>query len=301
MEILSPAMTLSEESACVTADASANDSLLRFTGEMRAYRASVEPCLLDSIPVIGVTHYYNDEDEPDRDASSSELVTLFLGPNAQAQRDKFQSDLQEHWLWDEPFVHKALTEQPWDSLLEKGFMLFIMAEGFHPSIRQVLQRANLFNVAAVVITHEPATFPKDIFPILHIAQGQEFTGALRAIIGGVVNPNLFCIDLGDIWACMRHSRRLIQTMGEAPDAKQLPLAVERAVKSLNALDANVAGAKYLLGWITTGPDVDLDDYYAVSSEIAGWVNEECEVIVAVNHDLSVDGMARVVLTWAGNE
>ncbi len=267
--------------------------------KMHARPTLAEQNLLNAVPVIGIAHIYTEEDE-DFLFLSVKLVTVFLGPNAQTHCDKFQSDLLENWKWYE-FAHQTLAEQPWEHLLEKTFMLFIMAESFDPSIQFVLQRANLFNVTAVVITHSPATFPDDLFPILHVADGLDFSRALRSVIGASVSDAPFgSTDLGDIRACFRESRRLIQRMDEVPDTKLLPFAAKRVLQHANILDADMTGAKCVLCWISAGLDVGLDDFYAVREEICSWIFPECEVILGVSPEPSMDGVKRVVLTIGWN-
>ena len=254
---------------------------------------------LNAVPVIGIAHIYTDEEE-DLKMPSVDLVTVFLGPNAQPHCDKFQSDLLENWKWYE-FAHQALTEQPWDHLLEKAFMLFIMAESFDPSIRYVLQRANLFKVTAVVITHDPASFPNDLFPILHAADGLDFTGALRSVIGASVSDAAFgCTDLGDIRGCLRESRRLTQHLGAASAANELHLAAEQALNHFNIQDADLARANSVLVWISAGDDLVMDDYQQVLMVVDGRVSEDCQVIVALNIEPATGGEAKVVVTvgWA---
>ena len=258
-----------------------------------------EQSLLNAVPVIGIAHIYTDEDS-ELKFPSVDLVTVFLGPNAQPHCDKFQSDLLENWKWYE-FAHQALTEQPWDSLLEKSFMLFVMAESFDPAIRYVLQRANLCNVTAVVITHDPASFPDDLFQILHAADGLDFTGALRSVIGASVSDAAFgCTDLGDIRGCLRESRRLTQHMGAASAANELHLAAEQALNHFNIQDADFARANSVLVWISAGDDLVMDDYQQVLMVVDGRVSEDCQVIVALNIEPATGGEAKVVVTvgWA---
>lgn len=258
-----------------------------------------EQSLLNAVPVIGIAHIYTDEDS-ELKFPSVDLVTVFLGPNAQPHCDKFQSDLLENWKWYE-FAHQALTEQPWDPLLEKAFMLFVMAESFDPYIQYVLQRANLFNVTAVVITHDSATFPDDLFPILQAADGLDLTGALRSVIGASVSDAAFgCTDLGDIRGCLREARRLIQHMGSASAANELHLAAEQALNHFNLQDADLARAGSVLVWISADDDLVMDDYRQVLMVVDGRVSEDCQVIVALNIEPATSGEARVVVTvgWA---
>jgi hypothetical protein len=258
-----------------------------------------EQSLLNAVPVIGIAHIYTDEDS-ELKFPSVDLVTVFLGPNAQPHCDKFQSDLLENWKWYE-FAHQALAEQPWNPLLEKAFMLFVMAESFDPSIRYALQRANLFNVTAVVITHDPASFPDDLFPILQAADGLDFTWALRSVIGASVSDTAFgCTDLGDIRGCLREARRLIQHMGSASAANELHLAAEQALNHFNIQDADLARANSVLVWISAGDDLVMDDYRQVLMAVDGRVSEDCQVIVALNIEPVTSGEAKVIVTagWA---
>jgi hypothetical protein len=250
-----------------------------------------ERSLLNAVPVIGIAH---------ADPAASDFVTVFLGPNAQSHCDKFQAELQECWQWEGPVTHHPLSEQAWDPLLVKAFMVFLMAESFHPSIRHVLQRAKLYGVTTVVITHDPATFPADFKPFIGVADGLSFSGALRSLIGGAVSPGLICTDLADIRRCMRQSRRLIQHMGAAPAANQLHLAAEQALNHFNIQDADVARANSVLVWISAGDDLVMDDYQQVLMAVDGRVSEDCQVIVAINIEPVTSGEAKVVVTagWA---
>lgn len=263
--------------------------------KMHARPTLAEQNQLNTVPVIGIAHIYTDEDE-DFIMLSDDLVTVFLGPNAQEHCDKFQSDLLENWNWSEQFTHQVLTDLPWDPLLEKAFMLFIMAESFDPSIRYVLQRANLFGVTALVLTHDPATFPTDIVPILHIADGLDFTGSLRAVIGGTIDPNISCTDLGDISGGIRKSRRLIQHMSTVSTAKQLPLAAKQALDHFNLSGTELARASCVFTSIGA-EEGELDDFYAARKEATIWANEECTTIVGTPW---LDGMTRVVITIGWN-
>lgn len=250
-----------------------------------------ERSLLNAVPVIGIAH---------ADPAESGFVTVFLGPNAQAHCDKFQAELRERWQWEGPVTHQPLSEQVWDPLLVKAFMVFLMAESFHPSIWHVLQRAKLFGVTTVVITHDPATFPADVKPLIGVADGMDFSGALRSLIGGAVNPGLICTDLADIRMCMRQSRRLIQHMGAASAANQLHLAAEQALNHFNIQDADLARANSVLVWISAGDDFVMDDYRQVLMAVDGRVSEDCQVIVAVNIDPAANAEASVIVTagWA---
>jgi hypothetical protein len=271
--------------------------------KMHAHPTLAEQNLLNAVPVIGIAHIYTDKDE-DFIMLSDDLVTVFLGPNAQEHCDKFQSDLMEHWNWYEQFTHQTLTEQ-WDPLLERTFMMFIMAESFDPSIRYVMQRAKLYNVTAVVMTHHPATFPADIVPILHMADGLDFTGSLRAVIGGNIDANIMCTDLGDIRWCIHASRRLVQHMSTVSTTKQLPLAAKQALDHFNLPGTELARANCVFTSMSTGSDAEMDDYWAAIHKANAWTihegnvwaNEECTTIVGTPW---LDGMVRVVITIGWN-
>ena len=259
------------------------DAQPRFLVEMRAWRPFSEPELLNAIPVIGVAHFFAGEDEltPDPAGQYSDMMTVFLGPNAQEHSERFQSVLRDHWQWAGPVTHQALTEQTWEPLLNKAFLLFIMAESFDPSIQLVMQRANGSGVTAVVVTQDAASFPSDIAPVLQTAEGLDFTDALRALIGGVTNPGMICIDLADIMACLRHSRRLIQHRGTAPSVRELGLAAERALQPYGLTPADMPRIYCMLGWLTTGDAFEFDDYQQAINAFADKASAACQIIVAV--------------------
>lgn len=264
-------------------------SMRYFLDETQANHPMTRWNPLSVIPAIGIGIALVDDEV-------SDFVTMFLGPNAQKHCDKFQVELQEHWQWDEPVTYRPLSEEEWDPLLKGAFMLFLMAESFHPSIRTVLQRARLFGVTAVVLTHHPQTFPADIMPILPVAKGLDFSGSLRAIIGGALNPGPVCIDLGDIRASLKEPYRLVQHAAVVSSANQLHLAAEQALNHFVSSKADLTRAVSLLGMISADYDLTIEDYYGVLNAISSRIKEDCLVIVAIAFEPGASGKAKIVLT-----
>lgn len=225
-----------------------------------------------SDPIIAISHAYEGQ---------SAMTTLFVGPDARARHDLFQSELREHWHWDEGWSHHPLPEPYSGHSPEPDTTWLILADSFHPNLRPVLRHAAQAGVAARVLTHEVARFPADI-PCLEMAPGLDDAGAIRALIGGAVRQHLNCIDWADVQELfVRQPRRLVQRMAVASANEPLHLAMLRAVAALGVPAAELAHACCVMVWIGAGDDFCLEDYWQVAQAIQGRINEACPVIIAV--------------------
>lgn len=246
---------------------------------------------MNAAPVIGIAYV---------DKYLGDLVTMPLGQNACVPSDEFQSDLRQCGQWSGPVSHQPWFEQTWESLMEKAFILFILAESFHPSIPHVLQQANQFDVTAVVATHDPEIFPADIFPLLHVAGGLDLTDAVRALVGGATNSCMITMDMADIMMCLHQSRRSVQKIGLASAANQLPIAAEQVLDHFSISGADLARANSVLVWIRAGDELFMDDFRQALMAVDGRISEDCLVYVAVDVKPAAGGEAKVIVTagWA---
>lgn len=240
-----------------------------------------------SDPIIAIAHAY--EGQP-------VMTTLFVGPDAQVRHDLFQSELREHWHWDEGWSHHPLTELYGGHSLEADTTWLFLADSLHPNIRQAMRHATQAGVAALVLTHGTAQFPADI-TCLEMAAGLDHAGALRALIGGAVRQYLNGIDWADIREFfVRQPQRLIQRMAAISEVEPVHLATAQALDSFDPHAADLALATCVMAWISVGNDFCLDDYYQVGEEIQARVSETCFVIIAVDPErVSMDGK-KVVIT-----
>lgn len=123
--------------------------------------------------------------------------------------------------------------------------------------------------------------------------------AVKGLSDIINHPGIINVDFADVKTIMKDTGDAIMGVGEGLGDNRVSEAVEHAINNALLEDSSIAGASSLLINVTGGSDLTIHDWNEVSQIITSQVDQNANIIIGLNEDISLNQKIRVTVIATG--
>jgi len=123
--------------------------------------------------------------------------------------------------------------------------------------------------------------------------------AVKGLSDIINHPGIINVDFADVKTIMKDTGDAIMGVGEGIGENRVTEAVEHAINNALLEDSSINGASSLLINVSGGNDLTIHDWNEVSQIITSQVDQNANIIIGLNEDVSLNQRIRVTVIATG--